>query len=205
MEKKKEELLTLAIESSCDETSAAVLRGGREILANIISTQIPIHQKFGGVVPEIASRKHIVNIMPVIDECLRTAGVELKDIDQVVLVGRCSAANDIKARVWTRLDDYSTSPVETSWSYVDNSGKDLYALGSIRALAVTAYEGVPYALKSDGSEVSALLCSLDGGLSWKDSGLTVPSGMTATNGNLAMTVDKDGRMWIIADGKVWKN
>lgn len=128
-----------------------------------------------------------------------------KDIDQVVLVGRCSAANDIKARVWTRLDDYSTSPVETTWSYVENSGKDLYALGSIQALAVTAYEGVPYALKSDGSEVSALLCSLDGGLSWKDSGLTVPSGMTATNGNLAMTVDKDGRMWIIADGKVWKN
>mgnify|MGYP000709309687 CR=1 FL=1 len=74
MEKKQEEILTLAIESSCDETSAAVLRGGREVLANIISTQIPVHQKFGGVVPEIASRKHIVNIMPVIDECIRTAG-----------------------------------------------------------------------------------------------------------------------------------
>ena len=85
MEKKQEEILTLAIESSCDETSAAVLRGGREVLANIISTQIPVHQKFGGVVPEIASRKHIVNIMPVIDECIRTAGVGLKDIDQVAV------------------------------------------------------------------------------------------------------------------------
>ena len=60
----KENIITLAIESSCDETSAAVLRGGRQVLSNIISTQIPIHQKFGGVVPEIASRKHIVNIMP---------------------------------------------------------------------------------------------------------------------------------------------
>ena len=86
MEKEiKEELLTLAIESSCDETSAAVLRGGRTILSNIISTQIPVHQKFGGVVPEIASRKHIVNIMPVVDECLREAQVKLSDIDQVAV------------------------------------------------------------------------------------------------------------------------
>ena len=81
----KEEILTLAIETSCDETSAAVLKGGREILANIISTQIPVHQKFGGVVPEIASRKHIVNIMPVIDECLHTAKVNLKDINQIAV------------------------------------------------------------------------------------------------------------------------
>ena len=81
----KEEVLTLAIESSCDETSAAVLRGGRCILSNIISTQIPVHQKFGGVVPEIASRKHIVNIMPVIDEVLRTAGVSLQEIQQVAV------------------------------------------------------------------------------------------------------------------------
>ena len=69
-----EEKLTLAIESSCDETSAAVLRGGRTVLSNIIATQIPIHQKFGGVVPEIASRKHIINIMPVIDEAISKAG-----------------------------------------------------------------------------------------------------------------------------------
>ena len=73
----KKEILTLGIESSCDETSAAVLKGGRTILSNIISTQIPVHQKFGGVVPEIASRKHIVNIMPVIDEALRQADVQL--------------------------------------------------------------------------------------------------------------------------------
>ena len=77
--------LTLGIESSCDETSVAILRGGREILANVISTQIPIHQKFGGVVPEIASRKHIVNIMPVLDEALHKASVTLKDIDRIAV------------------------------------------------------------------------------------------------------------------------
>ena len=78
-------ILTLGIETSCDETAAAVLNGGREILSNVISTQIPVHQKFGGVVPEIASRKHIVNIMPVIDEALNTAGVELHEINQVAV------------------------------------------------------------------------------------------------------------------------
>ena len=81
----EEKCLTLAIESSCDETSAAVLEGGRHLLSNIISTQIPVHQKFGGVVPEIASRKHIVNIMPVIDAALQEAAVGLKDIDQIAV------------------------------------------------------------------------------------------------------------------------
>ena len=81
----QQEILTLGIESSCDETSAAVLRGGREVLSNIISTQIPVHRKFGGVVPEIASRKHIVNILPVIDEALRVAGVQKEDIGQIAV------------------------------------------------------------------------------------------------------------------------
>ncbi|MBR3457990.1 MAG: tRNA (adenosine(37)-N6)-threonylcarbamoyltransferase complex transferase subunit TsaD [Selenomonadaceae bacterium] len=83
--KSEENRLTLDIESSCDETAAAVLRGGRTILSNIISTQIPVHRKFGGVVPEIASRRHIVNIMPVIDEAIAKAGVGLKDIGQVAV------------------------------------------------------------------------------------------------------------------------
>ena len=81
----KENMITLAIESSCDETSAAILRGGREVVSLVISTQIPIHQKVGGVVPEIASRKHIVNIMPVIEETLQKAKLELKDIDQIAV------------------------------------------------------------------------------------------------------------------------
>ncbi len=78
-------ILTLGIETSCDETAAAVLSGGREILSNVISTQIPIHQKFGGVVPEIASRRHIVNIMPVIDEAISKAGVDLHEINQIAV------------------------------------------------------------------------------------------------------------------------
>ena len=80
-----DKILTLGIETSCDETAAAVLRGGRELLSNVISTQIPLHQKFGGVVPEIASRKHIVNIMPVIEEAINKAGVNLREINQVAV------------------------------------------------------------------------------------------------------------------------
>lgn len=81
----EDQSLTLGIESSCDETSVAVLRGPRDILANVISTQIPVHQKFGGVVPEIASRKHIVNILPVLDEALRQANVKLADISRIAV------------------------------------------------------------------------------------------------------------------------
>ncbi|MEG6586833.1 tRNA (adenosine(37)-N6)-threonylcarbamoyltransferase complex transferase subunit TsaD [Dendrosporobacter sp. 1207_IL3150] len=74
---------TLALETSCDETSAAVVLNGRKVLSNIISSQIPVHQKFGGVVPEIASRKHIENVIPVVDEALRQAEVSLKDITAI--------------------------------------------------------------------------------------------------------------------------
>ena len=75
--------LTLALETSCDETSAAVVANGRTILANIISSQVLTHQKFGGVVPEIASRKHIENVIPVIEQALSEAGTTLADIDAI--------------------------------------------------------------------------------------------------------------------------
>ncbi|GFN35047.1 tRNA (adenosine(37)-N6)-threonylcarbamoyltransferase complex transferase subunit TsaD [Tepidimicrobium xylanilyticum] len=78
-----EDIITLAIETSCDETSCAVLRNGREVLSNIISSQIEIHQKFGGVVPEVASRKHIENINIIIQQALEKAGVTFKDVDLV--------------------------------------------------------------------------------------------------------------------------
>jgi N6-L-threonylcarbamoyladenine synthase len=64
-------MLVLAIETSCDETSAAVVKDGREVLSNIINSQIDLHKKYGGVVPEIASRKHVELIVPVIDEALK--------------------------------------------------------------------------------------------------------------------------------------
>jgi len=76
-------MLTLAIETSCDETSCAVIRNGREVLSNIISSQIEIHRKFGGVVPEIASRKHIENINQIIQESLDKANISFNDIDLV--------------------------------------------------------------------------------------------------------------------------
>lgn len=75
--------LILAIESSCDETAAAVVKNGREVLSNVINTQIAIHTEYGGVVPEIASRKHIENINPVIRKALEDAGVTLDDIDAI--------------------------------------------------------------------------------------------------------------------------
>ena len=80
-----EDVLILAIESSCDETAAAVVKNGREVLSNVISSQIVIHTLYGGVVPEIASRKHIENILPVIDEALRQANVKLEEIDAVAV------------------------------------------------------------------------------------------------------------------------
>ncbi len=75
----------LAIESSCDETAAAVVRDGREVLSNVISSQIALHTLYGGVVPEIASRKHIEKINQVIEEALSEAGMELKDMDAIAV------------------------------------------------------------------------------------------------------------------------
>lgn len=75
--------LILAIESSCDETAAAVVKNGREVLSNVISSQIELHKLFGGVVPEIASRKHIEKINEVIESALWEAGVTLDQIDAI--------------------------------------------------------------------------------------------------------------------------
>lgn len=77
------EILTLGIESSCDETAASVVRGGREVLSNVISSQIDIHTLYGGVVPEIASRKHVERINQVIEQALTDAEVNLQDVDAV--------------------------------------------------------------------------------------------------------------------------
>lgn len=78
-------MLILGIESSCDETAAAVVKDGRDVLSNIINTQIEIHKKFGGVVPEVASRRHIETIDAVIDEALEKANVTFDDIDAIAV------------------------------------------------------------------------------------------------------------------------
>lgn len=82
---KGDKFLTLSIESSCDETAAAVLANGRELLSNVISTQIETHTLYGGVVPEIASRQHLININSVIAKALEDAGVEISDIDLIAV------------------------------------------------------------------------------------------------------------------------
>jgi len=79
------DILILGIESSCDETAAAVVKNGREILSNVINTQIDVHKKFGGVVPEVASRCHIEVIDAVIDEALQKADVTFDDIDAIAV------------------------------------------------------------------------------------------------------------------------
>ena len=79
------DIITLAIESSCDETAASILKNGREVLSNIISTQIDIHKKFGGVVPEVASRKHIENIDIVVQQALDEANINMNDITHIAV------------------------------------------------------------------------------------------------------------------------
>ncbi|MDR2045048.1 MAG: tRNA (adenosine(37)-N6)-threonylcarbamoyltransferase complex transferase subunit TsaD [Clostridium sp.] len=80
-----EDVLILAIESSCDETAAAVVRNGREVLSDVIFSQVALHTQYGGVVPEIASRKHIEKINPVIEEALKEAKTSLRDLSAIAV------------------------------------------------------------------------------------------------------------------------
>ncbi|HHV95134.1 MAG TPA: tRNA (adenosine(37)-N6)-threonylcarbamoyltransferase complex transferase subunit TsaD [Clostridiaceae bacterium] len=80
-----EDIIILGIETSCDETSAAVVKNGREVLSNVISSQVPVHQKYGGVVPEIASRKHVELVLPVIDQALKEACIDLEKINAIAV------------------------------------------------------------------------------------------------------------------------
>ena len=80
-----DEKLILGIESSCDETAAAVVAGGRRILSSIVASQIAIHRKYGGVVPELASREHLRQIVPVVREAIEQAGIALPDLDAIAV------------------------------------------------------------------------------------------------------------------------
>lgn len=83
--KGKSEINVLALETSCDETSAAVVKNGRIILSNIVSSQIELHKIYGGVVPEVASRKHVETINPLIDEALKESNLTFKQIDCIAV------------------------------------------------------------------------------------------------------------------------
>ncbi|MCD4720473.1 MAG: tRNA (adenosine(37)-N6)-threonylcarbamoyltransferase complex transferase subunit TsaD, partial [Desulfobacula sp.] len=76
-------MIVLGIESSCDETAAAIVQDGIDILSSVIASQIEVHHKYGGVVPELASRMHIQAITPVVDEAIKKANIKIKDIDAV--------------------------------------------------------------------------------------------------------------------------
>src|SRR5690554_5146067 len=79
------DITIMAIETSCDETSVAIVKNGREVLTNQIYSQIEIHQKFGGVVPEVASRNHLEKLPYIIDEAIMESGVSLGDLDGVAV------------------------------------------------------------------------------------------------------------------------
>lgn len=126
----EKDVLILAIESSCDETAAAVVKNGRDVLSNIISSQIDLHTLYGGVVPEIASRKHTENINPVIKEALSKANVALEDIDAIAvtygpgLVGALLVGvSEAKALAWaTKKPLVGVHHIEghISANYIDN-------------------------------------------------------------------------------------
>ena len=82
-ENEMKDVIIMGIESSCDETSVAIVKNGREVLSNVIDTQISIHEKFGGVVPEIASRNHVEAISNVMKKAIKGAGIKLKDVDAI--------------------------------------------------------------------------------------------------------------------------
>ena len=83
--KTKKDIIVLSIESSCDETSIAIVKNGREVLSNIVASQIEIHRRFGGVVPEVASRNHIMAISNIFNEALAEANMKKDDIDAVAV------------------------------------------------------------------------------------------------------------------------
>jgi len=79
----RQSLRILGIESSCDETAAAIVVDGREILSSVVASQIEVHRKYGGVVPELASREHLRQIVPVVREAIAQAGMKLADVDAI--------------------------------------------------------------------------------------------------------------------------
>src|SRR5512140_3758897 len=85
----------LAVETTCDETAAAVVTDRLEVLGSVVASQDDLHQRFGGVVPEIASRAHVERILPVIDEALRRAGVTLADVDAVAVANTPGLAGSL--------------------------------------------------------------------------------------------------------------
>ena len=137
--------LVLGIESSCDETAAAVIQDGRGVLANVVASQHDLHEKFGGVVPEIASRAHIERIQPVIDEALEKAGVTLEDLDAIAVGNRPGLIGSLLVGV--------TAAKTLAWA----TGKPLIGVDHVKAHLYAA------ALNNEPIEYPALGLVVSGG------------------------------------------
>jgi N6-L-threonylcarbamoyladenine synthase len=113
--------LILGIESTCDETAAAVVDGGTRVLSSVVATQVELHEKYRGVVPEIASRAHIENILPVLREATSSAGVQLQDVDAIAIAHRPGLIGSLLVGV--------TAAKTLAWSL----GKPLVAIDHVHA------------------------------------------------------------------------
>jgi len=140
----------LAFETSCDETAAAVVEDGTRILSNVVASQIDIHRRYGGIVPEVASRQHILSIVPVCEEALQTSGLALTDIDRVAVTHGPGLAGSLLVGV--------------------NFAKALAAMRSLPLLGVNHIEAHVYANwlaypaeLADGSSFPAVCLIVSGG------------------------------------------
>jgi len=151
--------LILGIESSCDETAASVVRGGRAVLSNVIASQHELHRKFGGVVPEIASRAHIERMLPVLDEALEQAGVSLERLDAIAVGHRPGLIGSLLVGV--------ASAKALAWSL----GKPLVGVDHVRAHLYAGALTTPDAEAPDDAA--------SGGIDYPALGLVVSGGHTS--------------------------
>lgn len=126
-------------------------------------------------------------------------------IDRIVIVGYCPYINDIHARTWTKLDDYSSHPIDSEWNFVNTAGYDGKPLDELSSLSVTTFGGYPMAVGVRSNGITPFYRSMDGGITWKDYELEQPTGLTVVENKLAVTTDSEGSLWIISAGQVWKN
>jgi N6-L-threonylcarbamoyladenine synthase len=121
-------MLTLGIESSCDETAAAVIEDGRKVLSNVIASQIQTHAPFGGVVPELASREHLNRIAPVVGQALADAQVTLAEIDGIAV----TQGPGLSARCWSASATPSRSPLRAQAHRRRQSHRRSHLFGRLR-------------------------------------------------------------------------
>ncbi|MEZ2347136.1 tRNA (adenosine(37)-N6)-threonylcarbamoyltransferase complex transferase subunit TsaD [Terriglobus sp. RCC_193] len=162
--------LILGIESSCDETAAAVVRAGSDVLSNVVATQMQMHALYGGVVPELASREHLRNIVPVVRESLRQAGIEAKDVDAVAVTAGPGLAGALLVGI-----SYAKA-------YAYALGKPLIAVnhleGHIHAVLMESSESIHKSSESASQRVSESVGSVVGDAAGNTLALVVSGGHT---------------------------